>query len=95
MKPFFIASNFFHGNFINQLSRKYKSIAQFQLIQTDIHHATLKLVMKESLDRTEITPFKEDIMEFLPGVTIDVKIVSKIAPSRSGKIRYSMRDFDL
>lgn len=84
-----------HGNFINQLSRKYKSIAQFQLIQTDIHHATLKLVMKESLDRTEITPFKEDIMEFLPGVTIDVKIVSKIAPSRSGKIRYSMRDFDL
>jgi len=83
-----------HGNFINQLSRKYKTIQQFQLVQTSVTHADLSVICMERAEE-ELQAFRTDIMEFMPGVEIAMQIVPEIPPSASGKIRYTYRKFDL
>lgn len=84
-----------HGNFANQLSRKYQSILQFQLIQTQLTHAELRLVLREHHDPQEIAAFRSDVAALLPGVSVTVAAVQEITPSPSGKIRCSIRQFEL
>lgn len=84
-----------HGNFVNQLSRKYQTIRQFQLVQTSIDHAELRLVMSEQSQPEEIEAFRQDVAGFLPGVAVRAVVVPQLAPGKSGKFRYSIRQFDL
>lgn len=84
-----------HGNFVNQLSRKYGTILQFQLVQTDSVHAELRLVLRDDQNPQEVEPFRQDVAAFLPGVCVAVAVVPKIEPSASGKMRYSIRQFAL
>ena len=84
-----------HGNFINQLSRKCQNLAQFQLVQTDLTHAQLKLVLKDPIQRQEVDAFTQDVSSFLPGVTVEPQVVDAIAVSASGKFRYAIRSFAL
>ena len=84
-----------HGNFINQLSRKYQTLAQFQLVQHDPTHADLKVVLKEGAGQQELEPFAKDVASFLPGVTVAPTAVDAIPVSASGKFRYSIREFPL
>ena len=84
-----------HGNFINQLSRKYQTLAQFQLVQHDPTHADLKVVLKEGAGHQELEPFTKDVASFLPGVTVAPTVVDAIPVSASGKFRYSIREFPL
>lgn len=84
-----------HGNAANQLARKFPAIRQFQLIQTSPEKAQLYVVCHEG-GEDEIAAFQKDIMELiLPGVQITAQAVDEIAPSASGKFRYSHRQFDL
>lgn len=84
-----------HGNFVNQLSRKYDSFRQFQLVQTGIDRAELRLVLCEQGRPEEIDAFRQDVADFLPGVAVRAVVVPGIAPGKSGKFRYSIRQFDL
>lgn len=84
-----------HGNFVNQLSRKYDSFRQFQLVQTSIDRAELRLVLCEQSRPEEIDAFRQDVAGFLPGVEVRAVVVPRIEPGKSGKFRYSIRQFDL
>lgn len=83
-----------HGNFVNQLSRKYQTIRQFQLIQTSVAHAELRVVMSEQGLLEEVETFRRDVAGFMPGVEVQAIVVPHIEPSKSGKFRYSIRQFD-
>lgn len=84
-----------HGHVANQLVRKYSAIRQFQLVQTDVRHAELRLVPGDGFDAAQAEAFRQDIATFLPGVAICAVTVPRIEPGRSGKVRCSIRAFDL
>lgn len=84
-----------HGNFVNQLSRKYRTILQFQLVQTDPAHAELRLVLQDDHAQQEVEPFRQDVATFLPEICVTAAVVHQIETSASGKIRYSIRQFEL
>lgn len=83
-----------HGNFVNQLSRKYHTIRQFQLIQTSVDRAELRVVICEQGMPKEVEAFRRDVAGFMPGVEVKAVVVPRIEPSKSGKFRYSIRQFD-
>lgn len=83
-----------HGNFVNQLSRKYHTIRQFQLIQTSVDRAELRIVICEHGMLKEVEAFRRDVAGFMPGVEVKAVVVPRIEPSKSGKFRYSIRQFD-
>lgn len=83
-----------HGNFVNQLSRKYQTIRQFQLVQTSVEHGELRLVLRAQGQIEEVEAFRKDVAGFLPGVEVKVVVVDEIEPSPSGKFRYAVRQFD-
>lgn len=83
-----------HGNFVNQLSRKYQTIRQFQLVQTSTEHAELRLVLHVQGQLEEVEAFRKDVAGFLPGVEVKAAVVDEIEPSPSGKFRYAVRQFD-
>lgn len=84
-----------HGNFANQLVRKYPAIRQFQLVQTDPRHAELRLVPGDGFDAAQAEAFRQDVAAFLPGVAVRTETVCRIQPSGSGKVRCSIRTFAL
>lgn len=83
-----------HGNIICQLARRYTSIAQYQLIQTDVHNVVLQLVQTQP-DACALTALYSELCRALPGVHIRVKLTRRIAPLPSGKTPYAMRLFPL
>jgi len=84
-----------HGNAANQLARKFPAIRQFQLIQTSPGTAELYVICHKG-GEDAIEAFRDDIVKLiLPGVQITAQAVDEIAPSASGKFRYSQRKFDL
>ena len=82
-----------HGNFANQIIRDYPVVNGFQLIQHTPETATLKLAGDSAAIPAE--KIVSLISANLPGVSIETEFVDSIAPAPSGKIRYSIREFDL
>ena len=82
-----------HGNFANQIIRDYPQVNGFQLIQHTPESATLRLAGDPAAIPAE--QIVSLISANLPGVSIRTEFVGAIAPAPSGKIRYSIREFDL
>ena len=82
-----------HGNFANQIIRDYPAVNGFQLIQHTPQTATLKLAGDPAVIPAD--KIVSLISANLPGVKIETEFVDAIAPAPSGKIRYSIREFDL
>ncbi|MBR5640577.1 MAG: phenylacetate--CoA ligase family protein [Firmicutes bacterium] len=82
-----------HGNFANQIIRDYPQVSGFQLIQHTPDTATLKLAGDPAVIPADA--IVSLISANLPGVSIQTEFVDAIAPAPSGKIRYSIREFDL
>ena len=82
-----------HGNFANQIIRDYPQVSGFQLIQHTPKTATLKLAGDPAVIPADA--IVSLISANLPGVSIQTEFVDTIAPAPSGKIRYSIREFDL
>ncbi len=84
-----------HGNFVSQLTRKYGDILKFQVIQHDQSSATARVVLRPSNNAVEVlNSYRADLEALLPGVSFTMEQVSDIAPSGSGKYRYTIRQFD-
>ena len=82
-----------HGVFTNQIIRDYKTVRGFQLIQHTPESATLRLVADPA--ETDGDEIAEKLSRNLPGVAIAVEYTDRIEPMPSGKIRYTVREFDL
>lgn len=83
-----------HGNFIGQLARRYASVLQFQLVQTDPAHAVLYLVQQPEHD-DEREALLAEARAVLTGIDLRCEPVDEIAPTASGKLRYAVRSFPL
>lgn len=83
-----------HGHAVSQLTRKYKSIIQFQMIQTDLEHGILRIVHDHTAPH-ELPAYTQDVRDILSGVEIEVLEVDHLEPSASGKFRYTIRQFPL
>lgn len=85
-----------HGHYWAHIVRSMNGIEQFQIIQHDMEHVTLKIVPKaSSLDQKEIDKLLNKIQEALGKVNVDLQVTDKIEPASSGKIRYAIREFPL
>ncbi len=86
-----------HGNFLNQLARKYDAILQFRLTQSAPEIGTLQLVLDHGRSgwQTEAAAFARDAASFLPGMQLETRQVSEIPVTASGKHRYAVRTFPL
>jgi len=85
-----------HGNFVSQLTRKYPDILKFQVIQHTRRDATAKVILRTdaSAPRETLDAYHRDLEELLPGVTFTMEQVEELLPSKSGKYRYTIREFD-
>lgn len=85
-----------HGNFVSQLTRKYPDILKFQVIQHDRRSATAKVVLRcdAAAPQTTMDAYRADLEELLPGVSFTMEQVNELLPSKSGKYRYTIRQFD-
>ena len=90
-----------HGNFVSQLTRKYPDILKFQVFQHTQTTATAKVVLRKIDDPSiaaanaeeTLNSYKADLEELLPGVSFTMEPVDEILPSKSGKYRYTIREF--
>jgi len=83
-----------HGNFVNQLTRKYPGLAQFQLVQKTKERAVLYVVCGDDA-QSGLSAFRREVEAHLPGVAVTLDRVASIAPAPSGKTRYAVREFPL
>ncbi|MBQ4576476.1 MAG: phenylacetate--CoA ligase family protein [Firmicutes bacterium] len=91
-----------HGNFVSQLTRKYPDILKFQVFQHTQTTATAKVVLRKTEDaaadaasaEATFSAYKADLEALLPGVTFTMERVDEILPSKSGKYRYTIREFE-
>ncbi len=84
-----------HGHFFNHLVRNSQGIKQFQLIQHDIDHLTLKIVKNENYSKQEVESIVKSITKRLQIEKVTIEYCSDIPKSKSGKIRYAIREFSI
>lgn len=82
-----------HGHSISHLARK-RSIVGYQFVQDSPSSATL-YVERGRNPRNFVNEFRLDISAFLGNLDVQIKEVDKIQPSKSGKYRYTIRNFPL
>ena len=90
----------FHGEFFlyafEELKKSGISVPGFQLIQSDIEHFQLKIVLSQPAD---IGPIKDKlgavIDTYFNGAKLDVEQVESIERESSGKLRVIKREFDI
>jgi len=82
-----------HGHAVGQLLMDYDNLRQFQFIQHTPETGTLRLVpADDTLMPEELT---DRIRGLLPGVEIRTELVDEIPVTKSGKVRYAIREFPL
>lgn len=85
-----------HGNFVSQLTRKYPDILKFQVVQHSREAATAKVILRaQSADpQRTLAAYQQDLETLLPGVSFTMEQVEELLPSKSGKYRYTIREFE-
>ncbi len=93
----FIAKDgsYVHGHFFNHVVRTTKGISQFQFIQHTPKTMSLKIVKGPEFAEQEVLDVVSKIKDKMGNHEIDVEYVDHIAPSKSGKVRYAIREYPL
>ena len=79
---------FIHGTFFDILLRELDNVRQFQVIQTDLNHITIKLVPEESFDKSQLKMIEKTIREYSESWKINYDFVDEIELTEAGKYRY-------
>jgi len=83
-----------HGEYITHLFYNKPSIKQFQVIQKSFYNLIVKVVASQHDVKQEIGSVVEGINKaFGNDITINVEFVDSIEKSRTGKIKFTIRDF--
>ncbi len=83
-----------HGHIINHYAKIRNNIKQFKFVQKSIDLAELTIVRKNNTD-DDSELFIRDIKNTFPGIELHVEYTDEILPSRSGKMRYTVREFSI
>ncbi|MGE5421845.1 MAG: phenylacetate--CoA ligase family protein [Ignavibacteriales bacterium] len=84
-----------YGGYWNCMIRDMKGIKQFQLIQHDPDHVTLRIVKGQAYDQAEVDRIIDEIQTVLGVKSVAMVHCDRIEPSPSGKIRYAIREYPL
>lgn len=83
-----------HGHVINHMAKIRNSIKQFKFVQKSVDLAELTIVKKQAeTDDSDI--FIENIKTTFPGLELKVEYADEIQPGKSGKMRYTVREFPI
>jgi phenylacetate-CoA ligase len=76
-------SSIFYGNTMG--------VQKFQVIQDELDHFEIKLVVDERFQKAVVEKFRKEIEEFLePGIRLDFRFVPEIEPGPTGKHRFAV-----
>jgi len=76
---------FIHGVFFGFIFREMDSVRNFQVIQTDLDHITIKIVPDNSFDKSELETISRQIKERSEKWQVQYEIVDEIETAESGK----------
>ena len=82
-----------HGHAISHMARS-RDIMQFQLVQQSPDKCVLYAVEGKNSD-DDLNAFAHEISEFLGGIAVNIEKRDKLTVSKSGKFRYTIREFEL
>lgn len=83
-----------HGHVINHMLRGNQAVETFQFLQHSPEKATLKIVFNRAgMSAADVPSAK--LHELLPGVDVEVQVVSSLPLAPSGKFHYVVREFSL
>ncbi|NLD88082.1 MAG: phenylacetate--CoA ligase family protein [Clostridiales bacterium] len=83
-----------HGHIVNHFAKLCHGIKQFRFVQKSVEYAELIVVKKES-ETDDCDKFVSDIKEAFPGLEVNVAIAEDIPAAKSGKMKYTIREFPL
>ena len=82
-----------HGHLISHLARK-NTIVSYQLVEHSQARATLYVV--KGINKEEnVNEFAQSISNSIGGIPVEISYVDELKPSKSGKFRYTIREFGL
>ena len=84
-----------HGSVFNALAVVCPAIRQFLIVQKSVEQAQLFIVRAENAEEAALEQFISDVRKRLPEVHVAVSFPEEIAPLKSGKFSYAIREFDL
>jgi phenylacetate-CoA ligase len=83
-----------HGNVVGQILRPMEGLRAFQFRQHSPQEATLFLVKSGENARIDEAEIRAQFAKALPDTRVQISYVPAIEPSRSGKTRYAVREFE-
>ena len=88
---------FVHGQIFAHMIRQIDGVEQYQVVQHDVDNLTLKVVASADAEhvRDELDKIASRAQEVLEGADVQIEFTDSIPPSASGKLRTSIREFDL
>jgi phenylacetate-CoA ligase len=79
---------FIHGTFFDILLRELDDVKQFQVIQTDLHNLTIKLVREENFNEAQLNTMMKTIRDYSESWHVHFDFVDKIEMTEAGKYQY-------
>jgi phenylacetate-CoA ligase len=79
---------FIHGTFFDILLRELDGVRQFQVIQTDLNHLTIKLVPDENFEKSQLKIISKTIRDYSESWNINFDFVDEIEMTEAGKYKY-------
>ena len=79
---------FIHGTFFDILLRELDGVRQFQVIQTDLNHLTIKLVPDENFEKSQLKIISKTIRDYSEYWLIKFDFVDEIEMTEAGKYKY-------
>ena len=81
-----------HGLALIYVVRDLAGVEAFKIVQESIEHTRVQLVVNAAFDRGQCPKIVVGFRQRLgPAVNVDVQLVERIAPEKSGKFRYVIR----
>lgn len=93
----FIGKNgkIFDSHFFTRLVKKMNNIIQFQVIQHNVDEMTLKIIKGDNFREIDVDIIIYEIINAFGKIKVNIEYVDQISPSKSGKMRFALREFSL
>jgi len=93
----FIGKNgrIFDSHFFTRLVKKMNNIIQFQVIQHNVDEMTLKIIKGDNFRENDVDIIIYEIINAFGEIKVNIEYVDQISPTKSGKMRFALREFSL
>ncbi len=83
---------FIHGTFFDILLRDMDNVQQFQVIQTDLNNLTIKFVVDDAFNKTQLSVVLQTIRDYSAKWQVHFEFVDQIEMTEAGKYKYVINE---